>query len=301
MKCTLPLFLLLPLTIAGCDAPKPSNTAAPMAGMAMDDHKMAGHKMDGHEMKGDAMGKHHAIAPTMTLTLAPAGGFVLGKPQAVNLTLIDAATGKPMGADDVAIAHTKKLHLLIVDASLTDYQHIHPQPDPAKPGSWRFDFAPRFATTYKVWADITRPSGTQEYVKADLVAGSQPAPKPGTTVLTKAVMDGLTFSLSFSGPLKVGQGAEGSIGITDSKTGQPFTGLQPIMGAFGHIVAFAGDWNAIEHVHPMAAEPKVESARSGPVIRFHIQPEQAGTLKLFAQVRANGRETIVPFTQSVQP
>ncbi len=291
MKYAPVILTLLPLALAGCDAPQ-ANSASTENVMAMNDHMAMG---------GHAMGTPHQGAPTMTLALSPAGAFVVGKPQTVSLTLTDAASGKPMGADAMAVAHTKKLHLLIVDASLTDYQHIHPQPDLAKPGSWRFDFAPRFGRTYKVWADATRPNGSQEYVKADLVAGTQPAPKPDAAVVTKAVMDGLTFSLSFSGPLKVGEAAQGTIGITDNKTGQPFAGLQPIMGAFGHIVAFAGDWNAIEHVHPIGAEPKVESARGGPVIRFHIKPEQAGTLKLFGQIRANWRETIVPFTQNVQP
>lgn len=289
----LPLSLLA-LALAGCGAPKESNTFAttPENGAATSDAMAMG---------GQAMGKHHEGAASMKLALTTAGRFTDGKPQSVTLTLTDLVSGKPMGPDDMAVAHTKKLHLLIVDGTLSDYQHIHPQPDPSKPGSWRFDFAPRFGRTYKVWADVTRPNGEQEYVGTELVAGREPAPKPSAAVATKAAVDGLTFSLAFSGPLKVGQAAQGTIAIAESGTGRPFAGLQPIMGAFGHIVAFAGDWNSIEHVHPLGAEPKLESERGGPVIRFHIQPEQAGILKLFAQIRANGRETIVPFTLIVQP
>ena len=282
----------LALALAACGAAKDTKDAATVAGngAAMSDHM---------EMGGVAMGKHHEGAASMKLALTPAGPFTEGKAQSVLLTLTDLATGKPMGPDDIALAHTKKLHLLIVDGSLSDYQHIHPQPDPSKPGTWQFDFAPRFGRTYKVWADVTRPDGVQEYVGTDLVAGGQPAPKPSAAAVTKAAMDGLTFSLSFSQALKAGQAAQGTIGITDSKTGQSFAGLQPIMGAFGHIVAFAGDWDSIEHVHPLGAEPKLESERGGPVIRFHIQPQQAGILKLFAQIKANGKETIVPFTLAV--
>ena len=33
--------------------------------------------------------------------------------------------GSPLTADDVALSHTKKIHLLAVDESLTDYQHLH--------------------------------------------------------------------------------------------------------------------------------------------------------------------------------
>lgn len=289
-----PVLLLLPIVeLASCGAPKGSNNPDAMSenAAAAGDHMAMG---------GQAMGKERKGAPSMSLALKPAGPFAVGRSQAVALMLTDLATGKSMGPDDMAVAHTKKLHLLIIDGSLSDYQHIHPQYDPSKPGTWRFDFAPRFGRTYKVWADVTRPNGGQEYVGTEMVAGDQPAPKPSSAVATKAAADGLIFSLSFSGPLKVGQGAQGSIAIADGKTGQPFAGLQPIMGAFGHIVAFAGNWNSIEHVHPLGAEPTLETERGGPVIRFHIKPEQAGTLKLFAQIRANGRETIVPFTLTVQ-
>ncbi|QCI78830.1 hypothetical protein E6W36_02020 [Hankyongella ginsenosidimutans] len=237
----------------------------------------------------------------MRLSLRPNGPFVAGRAQQVALTLTDLASGKPLGAGDLALAHTKKLHLLIVDASLTDYQHIHPVPDPAHPGTWRFAFAPRFARPYRVWADVTRPNGDQEYVGVELAAGKETAPAPTTATMLFARADGLSFKLSFPAPLKVGQAIEGSIAITDEATGKPFAGLQPIMGAFGHIVAFAGDWNSIEHVHPLGVEPTTDSARSGPTIRFHLQPEKAGVLKLFAQIEANGRETIVPFTTTVLP
>lgn len=289
-----PFLLLLPiLALAGCGGPGGPHNSAAMAenAAAADDHMAMG---------GHAMGMEHKDAASMSLALRPVGPFTVGKSQAVSLTLTDLASGKSMGPDDMAVAHTKKLHLLIIDGSLSDYQHIHPRPDPSTPGRWHFDFAPPFGRTYKVWADVTRPNGEQEYVGTELVAGEQPAPKPSGVTATKAAADGLTFSLSLSGPLKVGQAAQGTIAITDSKTGQPFAVLQPIMGAFGHIVAFAGNWNAIEHVHPLGAEPKLETERGGPAIRFHIQPEQAGTLKLFAQIRANGRETIVPFTLTVQ-
>ncbi len=295
MKIQLFFVSFLTLALAGCDSQGTSNTSGANA--------RAGHEV-ASGTAGHAMGDqhpHHEGAATMKLALSPTSRFTPGKPRTVTLTLTDLASGTPIGVDDLAVAHTQKMHLLVVDASLTDYQHIHPLPEPSKAGTWRFDFAPRFGRTYKVWADVTRPDGHQEYVGADLSAGNEHPPKPSAALITKAEADGLTFALSFPGPLKVGQAAAGSIAIIDSKTNKPFGGLQPIMGAFRHIVAFAGDWDSIEHVHPLGAEPKLDSERSGPVIRFHIQPEQAGILKLFAQIRANGRETIVPFTVAVAP
>lgn len=290
MKTPLLFSAMFSLALAGCGPSAKVDTAA-TATNVVDEH--AGMAMGGLE--------DHSHAPTMRLALAPDGPLTPGRAQGVTLTLTNIASGKPLGPNDLALAHTKKLHLLIVDGSLTDYQHIHPLADPARPGRWRFDFNPRFARTYKVWADATLPDGAQEYVGADLVAGSDKAPAPSTPMTTTAEKDGLKFLLSFSKPLKVGQAVQGRIDIIDSKTGKPFAGLQPVMGAFGHIVAFAGDWNSIEHVHPLGTEPKTDDERGGPSVNFHVQPKQTGVLKLFAQIRANGVETIVPFTATVAP
>lgn len=291
MKTSLLLAAALSLALPGCG---PAATVATAVNAAA-----AANAADAHA--GMAMGDGEAArrAPTMTLALAPDGPLAPGRAQAVTLTLTDIATGRPLGPDDLALAHTRRLHLLIVDGSLTDYQHIHPVPDPARSGRWRFDFTPRFGRSYRVWADATRPDGRQEYVAASLAAGTGQAPLPSDATVMTADQDGLGFRLSFPAPLKAGQAAQGSIAIVDRKTGRPFAGLQPIMGAFGHIVAFAGSWDAIEHVHPLGAEPTKESQRGGPAITFHIRPGQAGVLKLFAQIRANGRETIVSFTARV--
>jgi len=292
MKTLLLPLSALSLALAGCGPTKsadPAPTAAANTNMA-GDH--AGMTMGGE-------GENNTS--TMKLTLLPNGPVGSGHAQSIALVLTNIASGNPLGPDDLALAHTKKLHLLIVDASLTDYQHIHPVPDPTKPGQWRFDFTPLFGRTYKVWADVTLPDGHHEYVGNDLVAGTQKTPAPSAAPVATAEKDGLRFRLSFTMPLKVGQAAQGRIDVIDAQTGKPFAELQPIMGAFGHIVAFAGNWNSIEHVHPLGVEPKSEGERSGPAINFHIQPEQAGVLKLFAQIRANGRETIVPFTATVAP
>jgi len=60
---------------------------------------------------------------------------------------------------------------LIADPTLTDYQHVHPEPTHA-PGEWTFQFTPRFGGTYRIFADFT-PVATNRslYANADLVVG----------------------------------------------------------------------------------------------------------------------------------
>lgn len=297
MKKTLFLIAVSALALSGCGEKThdDGHTDADHAAIAA---KEAG---GGDEHAGMEMGEasHHHGAATLKVALTPAGTFTPGKPQSVTLTLTDIKTGAPIGPDQLALAHTKKLHLLIIDESLTDYQHIHPVAG-AKAGDWTFSFTPKFGRTYRVWADSTRADGDQEYVFTDLAAGPEKAPAPDAKPVATAELGGLKFALSFAGPVKADEGVMGSVAIVDAKSGKPFTQLQPIMGAFGHVVAFSRDWSSIEHVHPQGTEPKSDSERSGPVVGFHMEPKNSGVMKIFVQIMANGRELIVPFTVNVR-
>jgi hypothetical protein len=82
-------------------------------------------------MSHDAMGhggeKMEAMAAqnTVKLVLEPAAPLEAGQSTQVTLKLNAVSDGKPLTLDDLEEAHTKKLHLLIVDPTLTDY---HPYP-----------------------------------------------------------------------------------------------------------------------------------------------------------------------------
>ncbi len=54
------------------------------------------------------------------------------------------------------------------------------------------------------------------------------------------------------------------------------------------MVGFYDENNSVVHIHPLGEEPASDEARAGPELRFHIEPQQAGFIKLYAQVRING-------------
>ena len=60
----------------------------------------------------------------------------------------------PIAPEDLQVVHTRPIHLLIVDASLDDYQHVHPTPG-RRPGEWDFTFRPRYGGSYRIFADFT--------------------------------------------------------------------------------------------------------------------------------------------------
>ncbi|HSH09103.1 MAG TPA: hypothetical protein VK995_01855, partial [Oceanipulchritudo sp.] len=84
--------------------------------------------------------------------LTPLGDPEVGQPLTCTLTLF-TTTGKPIKWEEIAVSHTERVHAMVVDPSLEDYQHVHPQPaGPA--GTYVLEVTPRRAGHYKVYLDF---------------------------------------------------------------------------------------------------------------------------------------------------
>jgi len=202
---------------------------------------------------------------------------------------------KPLTLNDLKEIHTKKVHLLIIDDSLQDYFHVHPTPA-QQPGTYKFSWHPKKEGHYRIWADIEPVStGQQLYVMNDLEKMTNKKATIDRKVNFKNAVDGYTFIWSFiPNDLRVNKATMATLNITDSK-GQPVKNLEPLMGAFAHVVGFSEDFKTIEHIHPMGKEPTNDNERGGSELQFHITPTQAGFMKLFVQVKINDKELYVPF------
>lgn len=247
---------------------------------------VSGAGMD-HGSHDEAMVKN-----TVKLSLIPQSELAAGKTTKVTLKLTSLLDNKMLGAADLKEAHTKKLHLLVVDPSLSDYHHIHPVP--VKNGEWTFDFMPLKNGNYRVWADVIPvATGNQEYVMTDIgTPAKDKAVIQKTTSMTSTV-DGYTFTLALDSEPKAGAAVMGNITVT--KDGKPFTQLEPVMGAFAHVVGFTEDYKSVLHIHPMGKEPTSDTERGGSKLEFHIEPKTAGFVKLFAQVKIGGKDVFAPF------
>ncbi len=236
-----------------------------------------------------------AAASKLALSLTPSEPVIAGKE--THLTAQLTQDGKPLTPADLKEVHTQKFHLLVIDPTLGDYHHLHPTPG-EKPGEYALSFTPTKSGNYRFWADVTPVDGTQQFVMADV--GSAPHHAAiDKTETAEADVEGYHFKLTFEEAPAAGSAAMGKILVTKDKV--PFAKLEPVMGAFGHIVAFSEDYRTVLHVHPLGAEPKTEAARGGPELAFHLETKQAGFIKLYAQIRIDGRDIFAPFGVKVQP
>lgn len=247
---------------------------------------------------------HHAptsAVSTIKATVLPNEYHAAGNsvPTEIRLTGPD---GKPVTLDQLKVAHTEKIHLLIVDESLNDYQHAHPDAR-EEPGVYWFNFKPRFGGTYHVWADLVpAATGKQEYSKALIAVKGTPARGDQTTDVTTATVKGYRFELTTENnePLQAGKASLVKVKVKTADD-RDFSGLEPLMGAFAHMVGFTANLDSVTHVHPMGKEPETEAERGGPELSFHVMPEKPGYLKLYLQTQIRGLNEFVAFGLNVDP
>ena len=237
--------------------------------------------------------------PTVQVAFLPGKPLVAGAsvPVVVKLT---TKNGHPITSADLELAHTKLVHLLIVDASLTSYSHEHPVE--TAPGEWSFTFNPRIGGTYTVFADLLpKATGAQEYARTAVTVAGAPRQLDKSTNLTTTV-DGYRFDLKVPAdePLTAGEASLVSVHVT-KPDGTAATNLEPIMAAFAHGVGFTSDLKSVMHVHPMGREPEMENERGGPDLSFHLQPTMAGFFKFYVQVQIDGQSKFAPFGLNAAP
>lgn len=198
-----------------------------------------------------------------------------------------------IGCDGQPIRHfdrdnTKLLHLIVVRADLSGYQHLHPAL--ASDGTFTIDVFTARPGTYRAIADFVI-DGRKYVVGTNLTAAGPvhgiPLPPPALEGHT----DG--YAVELQRPAQLGAGQEAQLTFRISRNGQPVKALEPYLGSWGHLVALHAPELAYSHVHPHSADP------SSGVITFDTELPQRGTYRLFLQFQTDGRVHTVAFTQTV--
>jgi hypothetical protein len=240
-------------------------------------------------------------SPIIRAEIVAKAPLEVGKRADLRIRLSFMDTGEPVQLSDLEEAHTRKIHLLISDNTETDYHHEHPEP--VADGEYAFSFTPQRPDTYRVWADLM-PVRTrvQQYSVADI-----PSNTPRRAQLAQeesenrhAEIDGYKFDLSFEKePIRERETVAGKLRVVQPD-GQPCKNLGVVMGAFGHFVGFCDDAATVLHLHPTGLLASDPEAKGGPELPFYFRANKVGLVRLFAQVRINGKDFFPRFVMRVQ-
>lgn len=238
------------------------------------------------------------VVPTLLIDLN-ATSPVAGKETTVRFRL-QGGDGRPVTPDDLHTTHTEKLHALLLDPKFRDYHHEHPKPT-GQPGEWEFKFTPDHDGPYRLWLDaMPVATGRGEFPISELGKIPRPFKKtavPSAETLTTSV-GGFRCELALEGG-KLLFGRPGMVKLSiHGDDGKPVDRLEPVMGAFAHMVGFGDDFQTILHIHPVGGMPQ-PGQFGGPDIDFQLRPTQPGWLRLYVQFSVDGKEHLAEFVVKV--
>lgn len=227
--------------------PNPSTTEPTADSMPMETTPMGTDSMETDSMGTMDMGGSNAGTQGLNLKVGTTG-FASNQPTTLTFTVL--------AADESALTHfqveqTKLLHLILVRSDLTSYQHIHPSL--ASDGTWTVPVTFPQGGSYRMVADFVPVLGGTATARVALTtdltvtgAGADTAlPAPSTT----ATADGYTVQLAGA----MSSTKESTLTFTITDAAGKAVALEPYLGAYGHLVAFAQADLAYTHIHPSNA------------------------------------------------
>lgn len=210
------------------------------------------------------------------------------------------ASGKPVLPSDLLVTHTRRLHLLVVDPTLNDYQHLHPEPG-TRPGEWRLAFTPRGAGPYRIFADFT-PAATARGLYASVDLEVRPTALELVKVGRGPVVErrGVRFQLQTQSGQPLRAGEPMTLRFAAERLEGGAVVLEPVMGAMAHLVAFDVERSGFAHLHPVEAEPALKPGASRIELEFKLTIPRAGRYTIWAQVNLQGEDVFLPFDFAVR-
>ncbi|MEM7791776.1 MAG: hypothetical protein AAF546_10275 [Verrucomicrobiota bacterium] len=214
--------------------------------------------------------------------------------KAVKLDL-ETKGGMSIAPHELAVTHTEKMHVMLIDPSLEDYHHVHPQPDGID-GEYRFDFKPKKAGDYQVFTEIVPLRTKRQVIATGKIQVEGAANEARFSRQTASEADGLRFELG-GAPETLRRGRDYKLDLDIFNADGSKAELESIMGAKGHMVAFDAEKTGFAHMHPIDS---VLGESQSDELAFLFNVPNSGWYRLFAQVQVQGREVFGRFDLYVE-
>lgn len=238
--------------------------------------------------------------------LSSVDAITQGESSRVQLDL-KTAGGMSIAAHELAVTHTEKMHLMVIDPSLEDYHHVHPEVV-GLDGQYFFDFTPALAGTYKVFTEIVPLRSRRQAIALSELEVPGEAAAPRFERSTVSLVDGVRFELlTVPKVLETGRDYRLQLSITDLEN--TAIALEIVMGAKGHMVAFDSVGTGFAHMHPVGSVASVRTAGLGgggaadssdSDLAFMFNVPKPGWYRLFAQIQVGGEAVFGRFDLKVE-
>lgn len=205
-----------------------------------------------------------------------------GKPIGLIFRVSDPKLGKQV--TQFEIAHEKLFHVFLVSADLEHFAHQHPEARPD--GSFRLDTVLPKPGYYRVLADFYPTGGTPQLVP--LTIATERYAEPLRPAMLKPDLEPkLGFRLALD-PWPALAGKETHVQFHTSREG-----LEPYLGAWGHLLVASEDLIDTIHGHPELIDDRLG-------IQFDVYFPREGNYKVWGQFQRNGEVVTVPFVVPVR-
>ena len=183
--------------------------------------------------------------------------------------VVDPRTGRPVVAFNEI--HEKLFHLFVVSEDRTFFAHEHPER--RADGAFVLPVVLPRAGMYRVLADFYPQGGTPQLIAKTVLVGAGPevrAPEP-------------------PGNMEIRLRTEPAEPVAGLRTMlffdlAPAEGLEPWLGAWGHLLVASEDLLDMVHVHPRwEYRPEV-----APTVQFNVIFPRAGRYRLWVQMQRKG-------------
>ncbi|HYL39649.1 MAG TPA: heavy metal-binding domain-containing protein, partial [Bryobacteraceae bacterium] len=205
----------------------------------------------------------------------------------LNFAVGDPETLKPIR--DFEIVHEKLFHLFVISQDLSFFAHEHPEMQ--ADGSFQIDWVFPKPGMYRVLSDFYPAAGTPQLVERTLLV-------PGLGFKLAAAKLDADVGAKESENLEVELSTDPREPVAGMKTLlffrlRPNQGLEPLLGAMGHMLAASSDLIDLIHTHPV----QVTESTSGPYtdIQFNVIFPRAGVHRVWVQFQRKGVVNTVAF------
>lgn len=199
-----------------------------------------------------------------------------GHPFDMRFRVADPDTGKPVTRFDTI--HERLFHLFLVGADLEFFAHEHPEPQ--ADGSFLYRATLPSAGEYRVLCDFYPAGGTPQMIAKSIMA-------TGAAGRVAALPND-------AGNLRVSLATEPAQPLAGNRTLlfftlEPADGLEPYLGAWGHLLAASADLVDVIHSHPAWEE-------GGRTIQFNLILPRPGRHRVWVQFQRLGVVNTAAFT-----